>query len=91
MIGTGFPWSEFLPKDGQARAVQIDIDPAMLGLRYPVEVNLHGDSALTLRELLPLLKRNENRSWYDAVVKGIEHWWQTIEERAMTAADPVNP
>ena len=91
MIGTGFPWSEFLPKDGQARAVQIDIDPAMLGLRYPVEVNLHGDSALTLRQLLPLLKRNENRSWYDGVVKGVEHWWQTIEERAMTAADPVNP
>ena len=91
MIGTGFPWSEFLPKDGQARAVQIDIDPAMLGLRYPVEVNLHGDSALTLRQLLPLLKRNENRSWYDAIVKGVEHWWQTIKERAMTAADPVNP
>jgi pyruvate dehydrogenase (quinone) len=91
MIGTGFPWSEFLPKDGQARAVQIDIDPAMLGLRYPVEVNLHGDSGLTLRELLPLLKRNENRSWYDGVVKGVEHWWQTIKERAMTAADPVNP
>ncbi len=91
MIGTGFPWSEFLPKDGQARAVQIDIDPAMLGLRYPVEVNLHGDSALTLRQLLPLLKRNENRSWCEAVVKGVEHWWQTIKERAMTAADPVNP
>ncbi|MGC2221104.1 MAG: thiamine pyrophosphate-requiring protein [Methylocella sp.] len=91
MIGTGFPWSEFLPKDGQARAVQIDIDPAMLGLRYPVEVNLHGDSALTLRQLLPLLKRNENRSWYDAVVKGVEHWWQTVKERAMTAAEPVNP
>jgi pyruvate dehydrogenase (quinone) len=91
MIGTGFPWSEFLPKDGQARAVQIDIDPAMLGLRYPVEVNLHGDSALTLRELLPLLKRNDNRSWYDSVAKGVEHWWHTVEERAMTAAHPVNP
>jgi pyruvate dehydrogenase (quinone) len=91
MIGTGFPWSEFLPKDGQARAVQIDIDPAMLGLRYPVEVNLHGDSALTLRQLLPLLKRNENRSWYNSVVKGVEKWWQTVKERAMTAAEPVNP
>jgi pyruvate dehydrogenase (quinone) len=91
MIGTGFPWSEFLPKDGQARAVQIDIDPAMLGLRYPVEVNLHGDSALALRQLLPLLKRNHDRSWYDSVVKSVENWWQTVEERAMTAADPVNP
>jgi pyruvate dehydrogenase (quinone) len=91
MIGTGFPWSEFLPKDGQARAVQIDIDPAMLGLHYPVEVNLHGDSALSLRELLPLLKRNDNRSWYDGVAKGVENWWHTVEARAMTAADPVNP
>jgi pyruvate dehydrogenase (quinone) len=91
MVGTGFPWSEFLPKDGQARAVQIDIDPAMLGLRYPVEVNLHGDAALTLRQLIPLLKRNENRSWYQTVVKGVEKWWQTVEERALTAADPVNP
>ncbi len=91
MIGTGFPWSEFLPKDGQARAVQVDIDPAMLGLRYPVEVNLHGDSALTLRQLLPLLKRNDNRSWHDTIVKGVEKWWRTVEERAMTPADPVNP
>jgi pyruvate dehydrogenase (quinone) len=91
MVGTGFPWSEFLPKDGQARAVQIDIDPAMLGLRYAVEVNLHGDAALTLRQLIPLLKRNEARSWYQTVVKGVEKWWQTVEERALTAADPVNP
>jgi pyruvate dehydrogenase (quinone) len=91
MIGTGFPWSEFLPKDGQARAVQIDIDPAMLGLRYPVEVNLHGDSALTLRRLQPLLKRKEDRSWHDSVVAGVDKWWQTVEERAMTPAKPVNP
>jgi pyruvate dehydrogenase (quinone) len=91
MIGTGFPWSEFLPKDGRARAVQIDIDPAMLGLRYPVEINLHGDSALTLRQLQPLLKRKEDRSWHDAVVAGVEKWWQTVEERAMTPAKPVNP
>jgi len=91
MIGTGFPWSEFLPKDGQARAVQIDIDPAMLGLRYPVEVNLQGDSALTLRRLQPLLKRKEDRSWHDAVVAGVDKWWQTVEERAMTPAKPVNP
>jgi pyruvate dehydrogenase (quinone) len=91
MIGTGFPWTEFLPKDGQARAVQIDIDPAMLGVRYPVEVNLQGDSALTLRRLQPLLKRKEDRSWHDAVVAGVDKWWQTVEERAMTPAKPVNP
>jgi pyruvate dehydrogenase (quinone) len=91
MIGTGFPWSEFLPKEGQARAVQIDIDPAMLGLRYPVEVNLHGDSALTLRQLQPLLKRQDDRSWRNDIVAGVEKWWHTVEERAMTAAEPVNP
>jgi len=91
MVGTGFPWSEFLPKEGQARAVQIDIDAAMLGLRYPVEVNLQGDSALTLRELQSLLKRQDDRSWRDDIVAGVEKWWHTVEERAMTAAEPVNP
>src|SRR3954463_12534574 len=63
MVGTGFPWSEFLPKDGAARAVQIDIDPAMLSLRYPCEVNLHGGAAATLRELLPMLRRKSDRAW----------------------------
>jgi pyruvate dehydrogenase (quinone) len=91
MIGTGFPWSEFLPKEGQARAVQIDIDPAMLGLRYPVNVNLHGDAAETLRALLPLLTRKEDRSWYETVTAGVQEWWKTVEDRAMTPADPVNP
>ena len=91
MIGTGFPWSEFLPRDGQARAVQIDIDAAMLGLRYPVDVNLHGDAAETLRALLPLLKSKQDRTWYDTVTAGVKDWWQTVEERAMTPAHPVNP
>ena len=91
MVGTGFPWAEFLPKDGQARAVQIDIDPAMLGLRYPVEVNLHGDAEETLRRLLPLLKRNVDRSWHEQVVDGVEKWWRTVADRAMTPAAPVNP
>jgi pyruvate dehydrogenase (quinone) len=91
MIGTSFPWSEFLPTDGQARAVQIDIDPANLGLRYPVEVNLHGDASQTLQALLPLLRRQQDRSWSNTVAVGIKKWWQVVEERAMTAADPVNP
>jgi pyruvate dehydrogenase (quinone) len=91
MVGTGFPWAEFLPKDGQARAVQIDIDPAMLGLRYPVEVNLHGDSAETLRRLLPLLRRKEDRSWEVNVHHEVAKWWHTVEERAMAPAHPVNP
>ncbi len=91
MIGTSFPWSEFLPEDGQARAVQIDIDPANLGLRYPVEVNLHGDASQTLQAILPLLQRKQDRSWSNTVAAGVKKWWQIVEERAMTAADPVNP
>ncbi|GAA0743241.1 thiamine pyrophosphate-requiring protein [Sphingomonas sp. ABOLD] len=91
MIGTGFPWAEFLPKEGQARAVQIDIDPAMLGLRYPVECNLHGGAAETLNALLPLLKRKEDRSWQEGIVHEVTKWWKTIEARAMAEANPVNP
>ncbi len=74
MIGSGFPWTEFLPKEGQARAVQIDIDPAMLGLRYPCEVNLHGDAAETLRALLPLLDHKEDRSWRCRFRTGGSRW-----------------
>jgi pyruvate dehydrogenase (quinone) len=91
MIGTGFPWAEFLPKDGAVRAVQIDIDAAMLGLRYPVDVNLHGDAAETLRALLPHLRRNEDRDWRDTIEHGVAQWWETLEARAMASANPVNP
>jgi len=91
MIGTGFPWAEFLPKDGQARAVQIDIAPEMLGLRYPVEVNLHGDAAETLRALLPLLHRKDDRDWQSGIIDGMRQWYETLEERAMASAKPVNP
>ena len=91
MIGTGFPWAEFLPKDGQVRAVQIDIDPAMLGLRYPVDVNLHGDAFATLRALIPLLNRKEDRAWQNTIAEEVAAWWKTLEERAMSPAKPVNP
>ncbi|MCQ8239921.1 thiamine pyrophosphate-requiring protein [Rhizosaccharibacter radicis] len=91
MVGTGFPWTEFLPKEGQARAVQIDIDPEMLGLRYPVEVNLHGDSRLTLQALIPLLRRKEDRAWRQTIEKHVSKWWETLEARAMHAAEPLNP
>ena len=91
MIGTGFPWSEFLPKDGQARAVQIDVDASMLGLRYPVECNLHGDAAETLRALLPMLEHKADHGWYDKIVAEIPRWWKTVEERALSPASPVNP
>lgn len=91
MIGSGFPWTEFLPEEGKARGVQIDIDSAMLGLRYPCEVNLHGDAAETLRALLPLLKRKEDRSWQEDIARQVQDWWQVMEERAMAPASPVNP
>ena len=91
MIGTGFPWSEFLPKDGAARAIQVDIDPAMLSLRYPCEVNLQGGAAATLRELMPMLRRKSDRGWRRKVEGWMQDWWQVLESRAKTAAHPVNP
>ncbi len=91
MIGSGFPYSEFLPKEGQARGVQIDIAPEMLSLRYPMEVNLTGDSAETLRALLPLLEQKTDRGWRDGIEKGVADWWEVLEARAMHAASPVNP
>jgi pyruvate dehydrogenase (quinone) len=91
MVGSGFPYAEFLPKEGQARGVQIDLDPGMLGLRYPMEVNLVGDSAQTLRALLPLLQRKTDRYWPDRIARWNERWWKTLEDRALQPAYPVNP
>jgi len=91
MVGTSFPYSEFLPEEGQARGVQIDIDAARLGIRYPTEVNLVGDSAATLRALWPYLERKENRSWREQVEENVDSWWQVMEERALQDADPINP
>ena len=91
MIGSGFPYAEFLPKEGAARGVQIDLNPRMLGLRYPMEVNLQGDAALTLRALLPLLGEKVDRSWRENVEKEVREWWQVMEARAMISAQPINP
>jgi pyruvate dehydrogenase (quinone) len=91
MVGTGFPWSEFLPKVGQARAVQIDVDPAMLSLRYPCEVNLHGEAAASLELLLPLLADKGQTGWQREIADGLRSWWETLEARALTKAHPVNP
>ena len=91
MIGSGFPYSEFLPKEGQARGVQIDIEPEMLSLRYPMEVNLVGDAAETLRALLPLLEEKADRAWRQQIEKEVADWWKVLESRAMTSANPVNP
>jgi pyruvate dehydrogenase (quinone) len=91
MVGSSFPYSEFLPEEGNARGVQIDLDGKMLGIRYPMEVNLAGDSADTLRALLPRLERKQDRSWRETIEDEVAKWWNLIEHRAQLGADPINP
>jgi pyruvate dehydrogenase (quinone) len=91
MIGSSFPYSEWLPEPGQARGVEIDIDGRLVGIRYPMEVELVGDSRDTLRELIPQLERKEDRSWREEIESNVERWWKVLEERAMLDADPLNP
>jgi pyruvate dehydrogenase (quinone) len=91
MIGTSFPYAEFLPPPGRARGIQIDIDGRMLGIRYPTELNLVGDARETLLELLPLLERKQDRSWRQRVEDGMREWRSLLESRARTRADPLNP
>lgn len=91
MIGSSFPYSEFLPEEGQARGVQIDIDSRALSIRYPMEVNLQGSAKETLRALIPLLRRKSDRSWQRKVEGWVDDWWKTAESRAMMDADPINP
>ena len=91
MIGSSFPYSEWLPEPGQARAVEIDIDGRMVGIRYPMEVNLVGDARDTLAELIPQLERKQDRSWREEIESNVERWWQIQEEQAMLEADPINP
>ena len=91
MIGSAFPYSEFLPEPGKARGVQIDIDGANLSLRYPMEVNLIGDSAATLRALLPLLTQKQDLGWRNSIEKNVASWWKLMEDRALQPASPINP
>jgi pyruvate dehydrogenase (quinone) len=91
MVGSSFPYSEFLPEEGQARGVQIDLDARTLGLRYPMEVNLLGDSAETLRLLVPLLHAKSETRWRERIEANVRDWWETLEKRAMREASPLNP
>lgn len=91
MVGTSFPYSEFLPKEGQARGIQIDIDGRNLGLRYPTELNLIGDSKQSLAALIPLLKWKDDRSWREKIESDIRDWWNVIDTRAKDSANPINP
>ena len=94
VVGSGFPYSEFLPKEGKARGVQIDLKADMLSLRYPMEVNLVGDSAETLRALLPLLEARRDTGWRDRIATWNTAWHDTLAARAAakaTAGRGVNP
>ncbi len=91
MVGSSFPYSEFLPEEGQARGVQIDLDGKMLGIRYPMEVNLVGDSAETLRALIPRLEHKQDRSWRSKIEAEVGDWWNLMEHRAHLPAEPINP
>lgn len=91
VIGSSFPYTQFLPEFGQARAVQIDIDPHMVGMRYPFEVNLVGDARQTLSRLLPLLDAAKDNGWRKKIEKNTSRWWEVMQRRAEVDADPVNP
>jgi pyruvate dehydrogenase (quinone) len=91
MIGSGFPYVEFLPEEGQARAVQIDIDPLMIGLRYDMDIGLVGDSKSTLQALIPLLEKKDDRSFRDRIAESVERWWDVVETRAMAPGTPMAP
>jgi len=91
MVGTSFPYIEFMPKPGQARGIQIELDPKRIALRYPVEVGLVGDSRNTLRELIPLLKRKESRKFLQAAQAGMKDWSELMEKRATRQDKPMKP
>jgi pyruvate dehydrogenase (quinone) len=90
-VGSSFPYTQFLPDLDQARAVQIDLDGSMIGMRYPYEVNLVGDAASTLRALIPLLERKQDRGWHEDICAKVADWWKVMEAEAYVTADPINP
>ncbi|EQB05504.1 thiamine pyrophosphate protein [Sphingobium quisquiliarum P25] len=91
MLGSGFPYSEFLPEEGQARGVQVDIDPGMLSIRYPMEVNLTGDVKTTIEALLPLLEQKTDTAWRDTIAEWNSDWQETLIDRAHAKAEKINP
>jgi pyruvate dehydrogenase (quinone)/pyruvate oxidase len=91
IVGSSFPYMEFYPKPGSARGVQLDVDPERIGLRYPVEAGLVGDTRETLRQLLPLIKRNEDRGFLSKAQDGMRDWWKLMEERGSRKDKPMKP
>jgi pyruvate dehydrogenase (quinone) len=91
IVGSNFPYTQFMPEFGQARAVQIDIDGTLIGMRYPIEVPLVGDARTTLQALLPRLSGPTDRAWRETIEENVSGWWDTMQREAMVDADPVNP
>jgi pyruvate dehydrogenase (quinone) len=91
VVGSSFPYSEFLPEPGKARGVQIDLDGRMLNIRFPMELGLIGDAKATLEELIPLVEPKTDRGWREQIESEIKDWWQLMEDRAMQDAEPINP
>lgn len=91
IVGSNFPYTQFMPQFGQARAIHIDIDGTLIGMRYPTELNMVADAATALDALIPLLERKQDRSWQEKIEKNVTRWWGTMERQAMLSAKPVNP
>ena len=91
MVGTSFPYAEFLPKEGQARCVEIELEASRIGIRYPVDAPLIGDAKETLKALIPMLERKQDRSWRERIEQQVAEWWRVVEDRAMQDGDPMNP
>jgi pyruvate dehydrogenase (quinone) len=90
-VGSSFPYSQFLPEFGQCRAVQIDVDGRLIGMRYPYELNVVADAKAALGALIPLLRRKQDRSWRERIEKNVARWWETMDKEAMVSAHPINP
>jgi pyruvate dehydrogenase (quinone) len=91
MIGTSFPYAEWLPEPGSCKVIEIDLDARLIGIRVPPDVSLVGDAGDTLRELIPHLRRKEERAWRQQIEDEIERWWQILADRAADEANPLNP
>jgi len=91
MVGTSFPYAEWLPKEGQARGVEIDLKGDMIGIRYPMDALLVGDAKDTLQALLPKLRRKEDRGWREGIEASVAEWWRVIERQAYLEFEGVNP
>jgi pyruvate dehydrogenase (quinone) len=91
MIGTSFPYAEWLPKEGQCKGVEIDLDGKYIGIRYPMDAHVVGDAKETLKQLIPKLKRKDDRSWRKDIEAEVKEWWEILDDRAHDKAEPMNP